>query len=61
MVRVAGWSVAAAALAAWAYGVYLLIAGDTRSGLVIAGVAAVVMLLLAWARGVFWLPDGGGP
>jgi hypothetical protein len=35
--------------------------GDTQLGLIVAGVAAVIVLLLAWARGAFWLPDGGGP
>jgi hypothetical protein len=61
VLRIMGWGVAGAAFGAWAYEVYLVMTGDTQAGMLIAGVAAGVMLLLAWARGAILFPDGGGP
>jgi multisubunit Na+/H+ antiporter MnhB subunit len=53
-------AIAVAALATWVYGVYLLAQGTTERGLVIAAIGAWVLLLLGWARGAWWLPDGSG-
>jgi hypothetical protein len=48
------------ALAAWAWGVALIVTGDVQRGMTIGLPAAFVLLVYAWIKAGFWLPDGGG-
>jgi hypothetical protein len=48
------------ALACWVYGVVLIVSGDYGTGAAIGVPAAFVLLAYGWAKGGFWLPDGGG-
>lgn len=49
-----------AALVTWAWGVVLVVTGDVERGFTIGLPAAVALLLFAWIKAGFWLPDGGG-
>ena len=60
MKRAVAWLVFLAALVAWIYGVSLIVTGDTARGLTIGVPAGTVLLVYAWKRVGFWLPDGGG-
>lgn len=55
------WSGFVIALAAWLYGVVLIISGEYGAGAAFGVPAAFVLLGYAWRRGGFpWFPDGGG-
>ena len=49
-----------AALATWAWSVVLVVTGDLERGITIGLPAAFVLLVSAWIKAGFWLPDGGG-
>jgi hypothetical protein len=60
MKRLLAWIVFLAALGTWIYGVSLIVTGDTERGLAVGVLAGFVLLVYAWKRVGFWLPDGGG-
>ena len=61
MRRAIAWIGFVLALAAWLYGVVLIVSGDYTTGAAFGVPGAFVLLGYAWARGGFpWLPDGGG-